>query len=65
MAHSIYRKLYSELPIIVLDNYRELFDKEHLQNLIATKKQKQFNMEILDFNYWKNLILNLEKNLSL
>lgn len=63
--YSIYKKLYSELPIIVLDNYRELFDKEHLQNLIAIKKQKQFNMEILDFNYWKNLILNSEKNLLL
>lgn len=63
--YSIYKKLYSKLPIVILDNYKELFDKEHLQNLIAIEKQKQFNMEILDFNYWKNLILNSEKNLSL
>ncbi len=61
--YSIYSKLYSQFPIVVLDSYRELFDKEHLKNLIEIEKKKEFNVEMLDFNYWKDMILNLEKNL--
>jgi hypothetical protein len=63
--YAIYTKLYSKLPIIVLDSYEELFDKNHLQELMEEQKNKKYNYELLDFNYWKNLILDLETTLNL
>lgn len=61
--YAIYSKLYSQFPIVVLNSYRELFDKERLKRLIATQKEKEFDPQLLDFNYWENMILTLEKNL--
>jgi len=62
--YSIYTKLYSKLPIIVLNSYEELSDKKYLQELILSKKNQEYNLDLLDFNYWKNLILNLENLLE-
>lgn len=62
--YAIYTKLYNKLPIIVLDSYEQLFDKNYLNELIDIKSNLDYNLNILDFNYWKNLILNLEKTLD-
>jgi len=64
--YGVYTKLYSQLPIVVLNSYQELLDKQYLKNLIELKKskQKKYNFDLLDFDYWKNLILNLEKTLN-
>ena len=50
------------IPIQDLNSYEELLDKKYLQELILSKKNQEYNLDLLDFNYWKNLILNL-KNL--
>ncbi len=62
--YAIYTKLYSKLPIIILDSYEELFDKSHLQKLIDNKREQEYDLNILDFNYWKNIIFDLEKTLK-
>lgn len=59
----IYSELYSRLPIVILDNYQQLYDKKYLESQIEYQKNKKNNLELLDFNYWKSLILNLEKKL--
>lgn len=61
--YSIYTKLYSKYPIVILNNFRELFDQEKLKKLIAEQKEKKFDRKLLDFNYWKDVILQLEKTL--
>lgn len=63
--YSIYTKLYSQLPVVVLNSYRELFDKSRLERLIEEKKQKEYDTNLLDFNYWKTIILDYEKTLLL
>lgn len=62
--YGIYTKLYSQLPIVVLNSYQELLDKQYLKQVIDLKKKGNYNFDVLDFNYWKNLILNLEKTLN-
>jgi hypothetical protein len=57
-------KLYSKLPIVMLDSDEELFDKNHLKSLINIQKQKSFDANLLNFSYWKEKILNLEKTLN-
>jgi len=61
--YSIYTKLYSKLPIVVLNSYRELFDRKRLERLIQEQKEKEFDTQLLDFNYWEKMILDLEKTL--
>jgi hypothetical protein len=61
--YAIYTKLYSQLPVVILNSYEELLDRQHLKNLIEYQKTKQCNFNLLDFNYWKSTILNLEKTL--
>lgn len=63
--YSIYTQLYSKLPIVVLNSYRELFDKPRLERLIEEQKQKDYDTNLLDFNYWKDMILDYEKTLLL
>lgn len=61
--YAIYTKLYSQLPIVILDNYQQLYDQDYLKSQIEYQKNKKYNMELIDFNYWKSYILNLEKTL--
>jgi hypothetical protein len=61
--YAIYTKLYSQLPIVILDNYEQLYDQNYLKSQIEYQKTKNYNIELIDFNYWKSYILNLEKTL--
>jgi hypothetical protein len=63
--YGIYTKLYSQLPIVILNSYQQLLDKNYLEKMIELTKKKTYNFDLLDFNYWKNLILDLEKSLNL
>lgn len=51
-------ELYKKLPIVILNNINELTDISLLNNKIIEIKSKKTNLEILDFNHWKNEILN-------
>lgn len=62
--YSIYTKLYSDLPIVILDNYHQLSDEDYLKQQIEYQKSKKSNLNLLDFNFWKDMILDLEKTLS-
>jgi hypothetical protein len=62
--YSIYTKLYSQLPIIILNSYEELFDKQYMRELIDNKRRQEYNSNLLDFNYWRDLILNLSNSLE-
>ena len=45
-------------------SHEELFDKKHLQKKIYDKKLQNYDLSLLDFNYWKDLILNLSDSLE-
>lgn len=62
--YALYTKLYSELPIVILNSYEELLDEQHLKDMIELEKKKSSNFNLLDFMYWKEKILNLEKTLK-
>jgi len=62
--YSIYTKLYSQMPIIILNSHEELFDRQYLQEIIDNKSKQDYNLNLLDFNYWKDLILNLSDSLE-
>jgi hypothetical protein len=51
-------ELYKKLPIIILNNIEELYDIETISYKINEIKSKKYDLEILDFNFWKNKILN-------
>lgn len=61
--YEIYNQLYSKLPIVVLDSFEQLYDIDLLKLKIIEQKNKKYDERILDFNYWKNKILDLEKTL--
>jgi hypothetical protein len=61
--YAIYTKLYSQLPIVILDNYQQLYDQDYLKSQIEYQKNKNYNIDLIDFNYWKSYILDLEKTL--
>jgi len=62
--YAIYTKLYSQLPIVILNSYEELIDRPYLQKIIDEKKKQEYNLDLIDFNYWKKLITDLEKTLE-
>lgn len=61
--YEIYNQLYSKLPIVVLDTFEQLYDINLLQEKISEQKNKKYDSQLLDFNYWKNKILNLEETI--
>lgn len=61
--YPIYTDLYSKLPVVVLNDYEELKDINHLKKLVEEQKNKKWDRNLLDFNYWKKMILDLSINL--
>jgi hypothetical protein len=61
--YPIYTELYSQLPVVMLESLDELKDINHLKNLVNEQKKKEWNKDILDFNYWKTMILEYSKKL--
>lgn len=51
-------KLYEKLPIVILNNEKELSDYDLLESKINEVKNKKYNLEILDYSFWKNEILS-------
>lgn len=49
-------ELYKELPIVVLENEFDLLNEELLLNKIEQIKETKYNMDLIDFNFWKNKI---------
>jgi hypothetical protein len=58
----LYDEIYSKLPIIILGNPEQLLDNNCINNKIEEIKQNKienkYNLELLDYNYWKNNIIN-------
>jgi len=61
--YPVYTDLYSKLPVVMLETLDELKDKEHLKKLIEEQKNKSWNKDLLDFNYWKQMILDYKEKL--
>ena len=47
----------------MLDNLEELKDMNHLKKLVDEQKNKEWDRNLLDFNYWKNLIYEYKNSL--
>lgn len=62
--YALYTKLYSHLPIVILDSYEQLYDEKYLREAIQFQKNKKCNFDLLDLEYWKFLIFGLEKTLA-
>ena len=55
---------YADLPICFVDDWSELENEEFLRNeYIRIKSSSSWNLEKLNFNYWKNLIEDTIKTL--
>lgn len=61
--YPLYTELYSKLPIVILNSIEELEDIDHLKKLVEEQKNKQWDRNLLDFNYWKQIILNLSESI--
>lgn len=59
---SIYEKIYKNLPIVFIDELTKLSDLSYIENEI--KKIKNNSRELLDYNYWVDLI-NKKTNMIL
>lgn len=57
--YPIYKELYSKLPVVMLESLEELKDVNHLKKLVEEQKNKKWDTDLLDFNYWKQMIYNL------
>ncbi len=55
----VYKDLYEKLPVVILNTVDDLKDHDRLQELIGIAKQKKENLELLDFNFWRQLITNV------
>ena len=51
-------ELYEKLPVVILNNELELTNYELLNSKIKEIKNKKFDSNILDYNFWKNKILS-------
>jgi hypothetical protein len=52
-------KLYEKLPIIVLDNINDLSNYELIGKKYNEIISNDYNLELINYNYWRNEILNL------
>lgn len=57
----LYEKLYYRYPVVYLDDYTKLKDKNLMDTLIKEQENKIWDKDTINFSYWKNLILD-EKN---
>jgi hypothetical protein len=58
ITQSINIDFYIVHPIIILNNIEEFYDIETISYKINEIKSKKYDLDILDFNFWKNKILN-------
>jgi hypothetical protein len=49
-------ELYEKLPIILLDDENDLYNEKLLDEKLNEIKNKQYDMSLLDFSYWENII---------
>lgn len=62
--YPLYKEIYSQLPVVVLESLEELKDVKHLRKLVDEQKNKEWDPNLLDFNHWKEMIVNLSENLQ-
>lgn len=60
VKHSTLNKLYEDLPIIVINDWCEI-TKDFLEKKYIRFQNMHFNYEKLFFDYWKNLILEKQR----
>lgn len=56
--YNIYN-LYKELPIVILENEKQLYDRDLIKEKILEIRRKDHNIQLLDINYWIDKIKNL------
>ncbi|MBK0378204.1 hypothetical protein [Mucilaginibacter segetis] len=61
--YAIYNSLYEKLPIVILNNIEDLYNKDKISQLINDARIKKKSMNLLDFNYWEKLILESSSNI--
>ena len=50
-------KLYEKLPIIILDKIDDLFNYELIEKKYKDVMSNNYNLELINYNYWKDKIL--------
>jgi hypothetical protein len=56
-SHPIMNHLYEQLPVIVLNSWRELSDLKRLQKLWHESREKPWRKEVLSLSYWTTKII--------
>jgi hypothetical protein len=54
----LYSSLHHNFPVVLLDSPEQLLDYDFMVSEINDKKTKSWDKNMLDLNYWKNLILS-------
>lgn len=54
----LYDKLYYQYPVVLLENINDLKNYDLLDKLIKEQENKSWDKELLNFSYWKNIIIN-------
>jgi len=54
----LYDKLYYQFPVVLLDNINDLTNYELLNILITEQEKKIWDKNLLNFSYWKEIIIN-------
>ncbi len=55
---TLYSLLHHNFPVVLLDSPEQLLDYDFMVSKINDKKTKVWDKNMLDLNYWKNLILS-------
>jgi hypothetical protein len=55
---TIYEKLYHNYPVILLESPEELTNENLILSRIESVKNKNFDKNMLYYDYWENIILN-------
>jgi hypothetical protein len=55
---TLYSSLHHNFPVVLLDSTEQLLDYDFMVSEINNKKTKSWDKNMLDLNYWKNLILS-------
>jgi hypothetical protein len=55
VKRSIFTEIFSDLPVIILDDWSECY-RENIENLAIQIMDKKFNYSKIFLNYWASII---------
>ena len=60
----LYDKLYYQYPVVLLESINDLTNYKLLDKLITEQENKVWDKDLLNFSYWKDIIINEHNNIK-